>query len=147
MMKLLTTTLTIILFSFGANAAKVGTLYNYCSKLKSNNFEFNSLNKADAVFAGICVGNISAIINAGVNSCNIYRFIYDQYKKENRLSDEVENVISTGVKMLANSDMTNKQGILSFLNWAEKNPNKFDEFTFQNAYVFLGEPFPCKYKE
>ena len=62
-MKTLLTFLTIVLFSFNANAFKIGKTYEYCKPFQNNGFEIAGLPENKINSALICMAFLKGLSN------------------------------------------------------------------------------------
>ena len=146
-MKLFITTLTMIFISFGANSTiKIGQLHDYCSIYKSNNFKVKGLVGDNFSKALFCVNKIQSFIEAGWQTCKTYNLFYKKSVEKNQISKSDKQLYYLMSLTTANKFITTKQGVLSFLNWADKNPKLFDKYPFVYLGDYLINDFPCEIK-
>ena len=137
------------MFSFGAKATitKVETLYDYCSIYKNNNFKLKGLKTLDASKSLVCLNKIFGYVESGFSVCKNYNYYYSQLVKEKVLKNSDQELIELFASTTANALTKPKQAILSFLNWVEKNPDKFDRFPLEFTSDYLSAVFPCEIKK
>ena len=147
-MKLLITTLTMIFISFGANSSiKIGQLHDFCSIYKSNNFKLNGLEGDDFAKALTCGIKFQRFIETGWQTCKTYNLFYKKSIEKNYLSKSDKQLYYLMSQTTANKFITTKQGVLSFLNWADKNPKLFDKYSINYLGDYLINDFPCEIKD
>ena len=141
-MKLLITTLTMIFISFGASAKvnTIGELYKDCKIYQNNGFELTGLDQVGIFRSTKCAIRFNTMLFEGQYLCIALNALYKQNIDQNAL-----NLIA---KMRANSGVKNiDQAIMTFINFAEKNPEKWDSDYQLYRDLYLGEKFPCNYKK
>ena len=148
-MKLIITTLTMVFIGFGANAGNIANvnidkLYDFCSIFKKNNFDFKNLNSIDRAKSTVCASTLSAFVNYGYGVCVRNKYVYNLHIQKKKLTNDNKSLITVLTQTSANNYVSTKQAILSFLNFAEKNPNSFDKYPHSFTPMFLGEVFPCE---
>ena len=146
-MKLLITTLIFMFISFVSKAEvlKVSDLYDYCSLYKNNNFKLKGLKLLDSYNALICRVKIESYIESGYQSCLTLNDIHKIIDKKTNMNFKIEErLIKILSDTVGNDLVTTKQGVLSFLNGAEKNPNLFKSYPLRYTADYLSSIFPCK---
>lgn len=140
-MKLLITTLTIIFISFGANASSnIETLYKYCKIYQNNGFKFKSTDQLVELKSVICQSEIRMMVHLGDKNCAILQEIYKNS------TDKIK--LEVFAKMAANGrEQSISQVIMTFINFAEKNPQLWKDKVILHSKLFLGNKFPCKLKK
>jgi len=137
MMKLLTTTLTIILFSFGANALTVERLYKNCKPYQNNGLSFDGLNTKQKTGALLCATYIRAMIDMGGQNCVFLNEIYKD------TSDKI------AIQVLSSFHANNKKApldavITSFVIFAENNTSNWKYSPSSYVKEFIGKNHSCK---
>jgi hypothetical protein len=136
----------MIFISFGASAYKgdINTMYKSCSVFKKNNFQYKGLNDMDLFSVVLCESVMQSYAQIGYNNCeNLH--IANEAAKNNLKEDHWKTkVFLDGLaENTANANVNTTQAILSFLNYAEKNPNLFNKLIIFQRSEFLSKVFPC----
>ena len=148
--KLVILSITMIFISFGASAynSDIGSMYGWCSVLKKNNFSFKGLDTEEFVEALVCESAMQSYVQVGANTCDNIKIAHFASKRVAKNDQSKIKVFLDGIAIdTANSFVSTKQVILSFLNYAEKNPNEFNDRLYIKRQEFLGKVFPCKLDE
>lgn len=140
--KLFILSLTMIFMSFGANAKfmTTGEVYKECKKFQNNGFNIKNKNNAMDIATGFsCLLRFKTMVEEGDILCLNLKLIYKR---------EGEIPYLRILARRANSLITDiNQSIMSFINFAEQNPNKWDRWYQQDRYEYFGKNFPCNYKK
>ena len=139
-MKLLITTLTMMFISFGANAISVENLYKQCKPFQNNGFAYEGLSEKQKWDAVLCQNILNNIALRGTSNC----YILNSERKDGNISDRQFKRLAS---ILANSPAHGNSLVVSFLQYAEANPNNWKTRVPVVSYWFLSENFPCKHKE
>ena len=120
--------LTLILQSAKTSySATTGQLYGYCQHLKSNGFK--AQNAGDVAcqwyFAGV-KESLSAL-------CDTHK-IFGHMGQNTFINEQLIDMNQFDVEPL----------IVSFLNWADKNPSKFNNTAASYIGEYGAKDFPCK---
>lgn len=139
-MKILLTFLTIALFSFGVNAGIVTVEYMYklCKPFQNNGFSMENMTSSQKVNSVICVTFFRTIIDDGLMDCFTMKTLY----REKLMSMNDLNALSLTA---ANNPAQPNSVIVSFINWAEKNPDKFGRLAISYKSIYLHRVFKCDY--
>ena len=109
----------------------------HCKIFKENNFKIPNPNN-DIMKASIaCSHYFLALLNSGQLNCMILNKL-TSIKDYNR-----KFIASTNA---TNTEVTVKQAVTSFLDWADKNEDKWNEKFEVYKTFFLHDKFPCKIK-
>lgn len=141
-MKLLITTLAMIFISFGANAKEntIGQLYKDCKIFQNNGFELTGLDQVGIFRSTICATRFNTMLFEGQYLCIALNALY--------LKNVDPNVLSYIAKLRANTGVEDaNQAIMTFINFAEKNPDKWNTDYQLLRDLYLGDKFPCNYKK
>ena len=141
-MKLLITTLTMIFISYGTNAKSItlGELYKQCKIYQNNGFTFKKLEGMDMFQSILCVKTFNTLFNEGEYLCVALK--NEHQRKPNSKS------LSNIAKMRANSSPKDtSQGIMTFINYAEKHPKRWDKAYQFFRHEFMSYEYPCDYKK
>ena len=136
-MKKLLLILNFVLFSFGANAINIESLYKNCKPYQNNGFVFENLSKSQINNAVSCFSYLGGVRDNGVRNCVVMNAINERkYVKKKELK-----IISS---LVANASVKNNTLITSFINFAENNTEKWEHSVSVYFNKFLSEKFPCK---
>ena len=142
MMKLIITTLTMIFISFGANSMTVGKTYNICLPYKSNGFDLNKMSKEHLIMASTCIGLFRGVTSLGHKNCSVFGALLNQDLLINK------RTLKLFKEQLSNRYVSDiKAVIISFINFAEKNPQYWEEDFLEYADLFISSKFPCDLKK
>ena len=145
-MKLIIITLTMIFISFGAKAynSDIESMYGWCTTFKNNNFKYKGLNSDDLMVSLVCETAMQSYSQLGASTCENIQ-IANKAAQMNTKDDhwKVKVFLNGLEKDSANAPVSLKQTVLSFSNYAEKNPNDFGKRIYQKREEFLGKIFPC----
>ena len=140
------TTLLFINFEVKAKDFSVEQMYEYCSIWKNNGFNIGNLDELNQFKATVCMAYIGGISDKGWSNCVSLNISIDTYQKQYN-TNEVGKRYNKVIKLfVANIRISAKQAVLSFINYAEKNPNQFKYSAVSESYNYLGKIFPCKLK-
>ena len=140
--KLLILSLTMIFFSFGANAKvnTIGQLHKDCKIFQNNGFELTRLDQVGIFRSTICATRFNTMLFEGQYLCIALNALY--------IKNVDLNVLSYFAKLRANSGVEDaNQGKMTFINFAEKNPDKWNIDYQLLRDLYLGNKFPCNYKK
>ncbi len=148
-MKIILAFLILILSNFKSYAYTAENMYKFCKMSQKIEYasksEKENISYEDASLAIICDTHISSLLYSGIDNCRVYNEILKISKK---------TVSSQGLKQsylaleavketTANGEVSLRQAITSFLNFAEKNPDMWKYRTTALKMFYLGKPFPC----
>ena len=138
-MKLLITTLTILLVNFGANAFTIEDMYKYCKPLQNNGFDLDGLSKTKNVNATICLTYFRALKDFGARNC----ILLNQAEKSMEIPTSRVQLFKS---LFANADegVSINSIITSFNTFAENNTDKWNANPAYQHLLYLGKKFPCK---
>ena len=141
-MKLLITTLSIVFISFGANAkfSTTGELYKDCKKFQTDGFQIKNQNDAMQIATSFsCLTRFLTMIEEGDILCMNLKLMHEKIGDKpwmkilaKRANSLVENV---------------NQSIMAFINYAEKNPKKWNRWYQADRHEYFAKNFPCDYKK
>lgn len=138
MRKSITVALFIYLFfSFNAHSMSVEDTQKYCKGYASQGFEMK--NTGDL----LCANTIKTIVDMGYLNCGGLQTIIKKRGKEGATVEELSMLYAI-VSGYANDKISIQDGVISFLKWADKNPNLGKTNIVEHAYAYLSQPFPCK---
>ena len=128
------------LFSFSANSMSVEDTQKYCRGYASQGFEMQ--NTGDL----LCANTIKTIMDMGYLNCIDFQ---KHIKRRGEAGATVEELSSLYALVLgfANDKISLQDGVISFLKWADGNPNLGKTNIAEHAYAYLSQPFPCKIKD
>ena len=135
-MKLLFIILTMIFFSFVASATSVETLYKQCKPFQNNGFAYEGLSEKKKWDAVLCQNILNNIALRGTSNC----YLLNEERKDGNINDRQFKKLT----MMANSPAYGNSLIVSFLKYAEANPNNWKTRVPVISYWFLSKDFPCK---
>ena len=140
--KLIFLSLTMIFISFGASAKLMttGELYKNCKKYQNDGFQIKNKNDAmEIANAFMCLTRFKTMTEEGDILCMNLKMFYQR---------EGETPYIKVLARRANSFITDiNQSIMSFINFAEQNPNKWDRWYQQDRSEYFAKSFPCNYKK
>ena len=140
--KLIILSLTMIFISFGANAKgnTIGQLYKDCKIFQNNGFELTGLDQVGIFRSTICATRFNTMLFEGQYLCIALNVLYKKNIDQNALNSIAKMRANSGVKNIA-------QAVMTFINFAEKNPEKWDSDYQLYRDLYLGIKFPCNYKK
>lgn len=141
-MRLLFTTIILTMFAQPLLAATVESLYKNCKPYANNGFELPQ-DQLGILNALMCRGYITATIENASAVCvgiGLAR-IYLKNANESELTIMTLDALASDLGSSANSDNFNA-ATQAFLNFAERNPEKWDLQPTTN--LWLANAFPCK---
>ena len=115
---------------------KISEMYKLCKPYQNHGFETYNLSKIESVNAMMCGSYFRALINTGVKNCHILS------NKEIQKGIDKTILMGLGV-MTANSNANLEAVITSFMNFAEKTSEKWEDFVDWSYHEFIGKKFPC----
>lgn len=142
-MKLLIATLTMIFFSFGANAISINNLSEQCSKYRSNGFSIDSMNEKQIHDTMLCLSIITSYKATGVNNCEHFKMVEDVAKNKKGEAN-IAGIVNYLSKIMGNHDVSSTEAIRSFMIFADENPQLGNKMAYHYREEFLGKPFPCR---
>lgn len=147
-MKLIIIIFGLIFINFSATAAEppISKMYEFCNIYKNNNFKILGLDEVKQLKAVICYQQLEAFKNVGSHNCYMLNAMILDYRKQIKTTNSFEIYNKNIALFFANGDISVKQAVLSFINFAEKNPNLFEKNPSEYKFQYLGKVFPCKIK-
>lgn len=137
--KLVILSLAMIFISFGASATSVENLYKQCKPFQSNGFSYEGLSEKQKWDAVLCQKILNNIALRGTSNC----YLLNAERKDGNINDRQFQKLT----MLANSPAYGNSLVISFLKYAEANPNVWKTRIPVVSYWFLSKDFPCQLKE
>ena len=138
-MKLLITLLTMIFISFGVKAMEIERLYKMCKPYQTNGFSSDTLSRVQQEYASICIAYLKGVVDIGFVNCLTLHGITK--------SIEIPSSVIGVLQKNANKEPSTYASLItSFINFAENNTNLWDKFVSAHTPKFLGNKFPCNYK-
>ena len=144
-MRTIITALFLILFSQSAGAANVGFFYKVCKPFADNGFEIKSADDS------ICFSYFLGVNQSNFHACKNLKDIGNQITENENLPDKEKGYLTAYLltipytSNLAHTDGDVDPLIQAFVNWAEKNPEKW-KYSFLSLMDPL-ENFGCKIYE
>ena len=126
-----------LFYSFSANSMSVEDTQKYCKGYASQGFEMK--NTGDL----LCANTIKTIMDMGYLNCGDLQKHIKKRGKEGATVEELSGLYAI-VSGYANDKISIQDGVVSFLKWADKNPNLGKTNIVEHAYAYLSQPFPCK---
>ena len=117
-----------------SKATEVNQLYSDCIKLKDQSFEPTDLD------AFTCAALMGSVIQSKIANCAILTGIFEQ-ENENEYAQFIisyiakETALSFGLQL--------EPYVLSFLNWAEKNPDEWNSVVFFHSSEWPTDKMRC----
>ena len=141
-MKLIIITLTMIFIGFGASAKtmSLGQLYKDCKIYQRNGFTLKKLQELDIYKSILCVSTFKTMINEG-------GFLCEGLKQEHKLEPNSKSLLFVAIMRANSIPIDVSQAIMTFINYAEKHPKRWDEpyQFFRNE--FMSAEYPCDLKK
>ena len=119
------------------NVGKIGDLYKKCKVVQNSGFNLeNAGNKLNMISYVACTITIHSYVMKGYSVCiNLKKL------KNSGLGPDID--WNYTINFLGNGSMNTSQGVMSFINFAENNPNTWDNAITDYTHMFLGKDFPC----
>ena len=126
----------MIFISFGASASTTEQFFGYCKTYQNNGFNL----EIDTDVA--CHVAFVKLVEFGEYNCR-----WLKYLKSKNPNNSISTAYEVALNHISIEPFSAKVAIQSFLNWAEKNPDKWNLRLPDNFRFFLSDKFPCKLDE
>ena len=141
-MKLIINFLLIIFITFNVEASnpdagKIGDLYKKCKVVQNSAFNLKDAGDEFKMASYVaCTITIHSYITKGYSVCLNLKTLKDSGLGADVNWKYTANFLGNGVMNVA-------QGVISFIKFAENNPNTWNSSVADYTHMFLGKDFPC----
>ncbi len=145
--------LCLTFFSFKSYGYTIEQMYKSCKLSQKIAYASDSEKKTftdnEFITSMICDTHMASLFQSGQENCRIYNHVL-KISEDNLSTNALQQAYLTlkGVKDgTSNGEVTLRQAITSFLNFAEKKPDMWQYKTSSLRIMYLGKPFPCILKK
>lgn len=124
-----------------SNSYNVENTYKNCKVWQNSNFDKTKLNASERIAVIKCLTQIKTYLDIGRQNCVYFKSVYKDLVNEDKLVKDKLKILAllTSNKI----ETTVMQGVISFIKFAENNPNKFNEELQHVRVQWLNKQFYC----